>query len=649
MTNEQKIQRLKYHQELYYNGFVENVPDWLEFEPPLSDAEYDQLFDDVKSFAHNDPVITGVGAVTKKNAVKHANRMGSLAKVKDINDLKDWYKKYAKQSKRIVIMPKIDGLSLSIRYILSRINEAATRGSGDVGESVKSKVASVNGCPETLKNPNWNVEIRGEVVMPLSAFNELNRKGAGLLNPRNAAVGSLKRDDDSITATRGLKFWSYEIFGYYPTQTEKLEALAEIEGINVPDWYAVDHNGDDDLFWEEVTTYINYFEKNVRPNLDFATDGLVIALDSIQDQEDAGWASSMHHPNGKIAYKFKPEEKETEILGYHLQVGKTGRVIPVADIRPVILDGAEVSSPTLHNFGNMVDNGLFPGAIVNVVRANDVIPYIKSPVVKPVFRKNNENPVCPCCGSPTSFDGVNLWCLNEDCPARKASKIVHFIKTVECLNVGKETINRIIESGSVKNLIDLVNPDSVAEVATWMGSAKKNSREAEIVYNALKGIRNLPLNVFIESLGIHTVGTNTSKNLASVYKSVSNLVENANYDDLVNMDDIGPVTARSIMVEITEHKDEIIDLAGIIGISVQKKASDSLSGKSFLFTGTLSQPRKYFEGLVEANGGKLSGSVSKTLDYLIVGEDSGGKLAKAQKLGVKTIDETEFLKMLKGE
>lgn len=652
MTNEQKIQRLKYHQELYYNGFVENTPEWLESESPLSDTEYDELFDEVKSFAPNDPVITGVGSENKKNTVKHTVRMGSLSKVKGINDLKAWHKKYAQNSKSIVIMPKIDGLSLSVRYVLSRINEAATRGDGVKGESVKAKTGYINGCPETLKEPNRNVEIRGEVVLPLSTFNELNRNGAGLLNPRNAASGSLKQDSDSVTESRGLKFWAYDIFGQYSTQTEKLKALSKIEGLNVPDWYSVDYDGDDDLFWKEVEAYIDCFEKNIRPTLDFATDGLVIALNSIQDQEDAGWAASMHHPFGKIAYKFKPEEKETEILNYHLQVGKTGRVIPVAEIRPVIIDGVEVSCPTLHNFGNMVKNGLFPGAVVKVIRANDVIPYIKE-IIKPEFLDINKNltnayPACPCCGSETTFDGVNLWCKNDDCSARKASRIIHFIKTVECLNVGKETINRMINSGCVKSLVDLVTPSSVSEVSKWMGSAKTDSREAEIVYKALKGIRNVPLNVFIESLGIENVGKNTSKNLASVYKSLHGFVNNANLNDLLAMADIGPVTARSIMTYLLENQKDILKLGEVVGISIQKKASKKLSGISFLFTGTLSQPRKYFESLVESNDGTISGSVSKNLDYLVVGEDSGSKLAKAQKLGVKTITEKELLDMIKG-
>jgi len=645
LTLEKKIERLNYHRELYYNGTVVNVPAWLEDEPPLSDAEFDALFEEVKALAPNDPSVNDVGAIA--NGVKHEVRMGSLAKVKGLAGVKEWHGKHSRNSKDLVIMPKVDGLSLDLLYRLSGLNEASTRGNGDVGESVRDKVEHVDGCPLVLKFKDKNAEIRGEVVMPLSVFRTLNEQGEELSNPRNAAVGSLKQDDASITAKRGLKFWSYEIFGKYKTQAEKLQTLSTIEGLNVPDWYLVEYT-DDKSFWEEIEAYVKNFEKNIRPNLDYATDGLVFALNDMQDQEDAGWSSNMHHPIGKLAYKFEPEEKETTIIGYHLQVGKTGRIVPVADLDMVVLDGAEVASPTLHNFGNMVDNGLFPGAVVKVVRANDVIPYIKKEVVKPVFQTFKDYPVCPCCGSKTTFDGVNLWCENQVCPARRASQMVHFIKTVNCLNVGKTTIKKLINSGFIKDLTSLVNPESVKAVAIGMGSTRMNSREAEIVYNALKSIRNLPLPVFIEALGIHNVGKGTSKRLVNEYKTLDNLMNTANYSDLVGIDDIGPVTAKSIMDAFDRRGNEIKAVAEIVGIAVVKTASNNLNGKTFLFTGTLSQPRKYFEGLVEANGGKLCSSVSKNLNYLIVGEDSGSKLDKARKLGIPTITEEEFVAMVQG-
>jgi len=647
MTLKQLAERLNYHREFYYNGTVLNPPAWLVGEEPISDDEYDDLCSEIAAIDPNHPSLQEVGNVTGGD-VKHENRMGSLAKVKKIEDLKEWYKKYALTSNKIWIMPKYDGASLGIRY--DKIMKlAATRGNGNVGCDVTANTKVIKNVPSKIIGKK---EIRGEALMAISVFNRLNSLGQDLKNVRNAASGSLKQEDPTISAQRDLSFVAYDLIDDVERDTYA-QVLEDLTGLGFDIGYSarsfVIKNGD----FSEVEAYLQKFQEDRKnKKFDYAMDGVVVALDSLKDQHKAGWSNNGHHPNGKIAFKFDPEKKQTKVLGYTLQVGKTGRLTPVGNLEPVDLDGSEVSNATFHNFGTIIQYGLFAGAVVNVVKANDVIPYVQyKKVITPVFETfgaGNYYPKCPCCGSATVFDGVNLWCENEDCEARLSAKILHFFRITETLRIGEVTVQKLISDGLVTRLQDLFDEHrmTIPNIAKALGSSKLDSREAEVVFDALATVRNLPFNVFIEALGISKVGTNTSKKLASYYKTPENMLDTVNYDTIVNFDDIGPVTAKSIITSLEKRQEEIVFLAYKIGIVLKVATGNSLDGKSFLFTGTLSKPRKHFEDIVESNGGKLSGSVNKKLNYLIVGEDSGSKLTKAQAMGVPCLTEEEFLAML---
>jgi len=652
MTLEQLVERLNYHRDYYYNGEPpSDAPVWLQGEPPISDDEFDDLFNEVQRLDPSNPAVNDVGSVNVTGGdVKHESRMGSLSKVKKIEDIKEWFNKYAKISKKIWILPKYDGVSLKILFRNGNFELSSTRGTGLVGKNVSASAKGVKTIPSNLQE-SVTADIRGEIVMPRSVFQRLNeieiRAGREpFKNVRNAASGSLKQEDSSISASRGLVFYAYDILSDYDfdTYSLKIEFLKKL-GFDTGKMRSFEVIGND---FSEIEAYLSEFNGK-RKDLDFATDGAVIVLDSLEDQENAGWSSNNHHPNGKLAFKFESEKKQTKVLGYKLQVGKTGRIIPVGIIEPVEIDGSLISNPTFHNFGTMLQYGLFKGAVVNVKKANDVIPYVEyKKVVSPVFEKfeNGEYPRCPCCGSITEFDGVNLWCRNDDCSERFESKIIHFLKTTGCLNIGEKTVQALINSGLVKKLPDLFDDRlDTACIAKALCNSDPNAREAQIVTEAIGKIKNIPMNVFIESLSIPNVGTGTSKMLASVYPDIETFLKTASYEKLVSLSDIGPTTAESIVKAVNYRSDEIRSLASKIGIIVKKLVSSRFDGKSFLFTGTLSQGRKVYEKIVEDNGGKLSGSVSKTLDYLVVGEAAGSKLEKAKKLGVKTLTETEFMTM----
>jgi len=639
------VERLNYHREFYYNGTVKNAPAWLAGEDQISDAEFDGLVEAIAETDPNHPSIQEVGGVTADGDVVHKSRMASLAKVKKIEDINAWVKKYAVSSPIVWLLPKYDGLSCGIRYDCNKIDLAATRGDGTTGKLVTANVKAIKDVPNN-KNGLGNLEFRGEVVMPVSVFKTLNENGAGFKNPRNAASGSLKNDDPNVTASRGLSFFCYDIVDAreqlgFETFTQIQQYIKDC-GFNSGLAFRVDTSVKGAL-----ETALKDFEK-MRPGLDFQTDGAVLVLDSLADQNNAGWSNNMHHPNGKIAYKFESPSVTTTIRGYRLQVGKTGKVTPVADIDPVEIDGSTLQGPTLHNFANMIKNGFFEGAVITVKKANDVIPYIDpTKTVKPVFKDIKEYPVCPCCGNQLRYDGVNLWCDNLDCQARLESKLLHFISITNCLNVGEKTVQALVNSKSVTSIKTLLSKDlTTGRIAKALGNGDSNAREAQIVREALDEIKGLDLATFFESLAIPNVGKGTSKMLANVFKSVESFVNTCSYDKLIGLDDIGPTTAASIMSAIKNRGQEFLDLLEMIGIKEKRVSGNRLEGKSFLFTGTLSKPRKIFENLVEANGGVLKGSVSKGLDYLIVGEDAGSKTAKAEKLGIPTISEQDFMEML---
>lgn len=677
MELKELVERLNYHRDLYYKGKVTNPPAWLVNEGPISDAEFDELVAEISRIDPDNEAIEDVGSASIDGDVRHENRMGSLAKKHTVAEVKDWFRTYAKNSSVIWALPKYDGVSLACRYSENRFRLAATRGNGDVGSDVTRNAEHISNIPKKIGDSYYGLEVRGEAVMLRSVFDRLNEAGANFKNPRNACSGSLKHDDPLVSKERSLSFFGYDLIVsnnpylgtkpmYFKTYGDVLDYLKSLGfDTGITKKFCIQNQD-----FSEVENWLEKFNRE-RKNFDYQTDGVVFVLDNIEDQREAGWSNNLHHPNGKIAFKFPPESKETELLGYRLQVGKTGKITPVADIRPVMLDGSEIEGPTLHNFGNILTKGLFAGAVVSVVKANDVIPYIQK-VIKPspiYYKIQNAQdqyerdgyvtgpyivyngkiipnlPLCPCCGMETEFDGVNLWCKNPDCSARLESKVLHFLKTVDCLNVGEKTVEALVKSGYVKTLADLVKPSSVKDIAVAIGSSSTDSREAEIVYEALKGIKNLSLCVFIESLGIANCAKGTSNNLANKFKTLEAFMA-TDYNTLIAMADIGPTTAASIVSNICDRKTEILSLAERIGIKEEKLDSNKLDGKKFLITGTLSKERKVFENMIKANGGVVAGSVSKTLDYLIVGEDAGSKLAKAEKLGVKILTESEFLAML---
>ena len=653
----QRIEELKAeitkHNKAYYE----------QDNPTISDFEYDELFRELKKleelypeYATPDSPTQKVGSQTsdKFKEIKHKYRLYSLDNSNNPDDLKKWYerikKDYPNEIIDVVTELKIDGLACALSYKNGILTTGATRGDGIVGEVITDNIKQIKNIPQKLSKP-MNIEVRGEVYMPVSSFEKLNENqrlegGKEFANPRNAAAGSLRQDNSEITGKRDLKFFAYAaVFpdGNSPkTHYDILTLLRELG-------FTVNENA---KLHDNIISVLQYCEfwETERQKLDYATDGIVVKLNDINKQTESGYTARA--PKWATAYKFPPEEIETTLLEIELSVGKTGALTPVAILDPVQLAGTIVKRASLHNFEEIERLGINIGDKVIIKKAAEIIPKVikKSPnstdngyFTQPEF--------CPCCGSKlVKPEGeVVLYCPNAlSCPAQIKGRIEFWCSKegMDIDGMGESIVDNAVEKGLIKDVADIYSLTE-SELMT-LDLIKEKSAQ-----NLLKSInesKSRTLKKFLTSLSIKLVGKETAELIAREFITLEN-VKNATKEQLVSIDGIGEKVADSVVEFFSDEKNknllEKLKTRGVVPQNADSETvSDKLKNKTFVITGTLSKPRNDFEAIIKSMGGKVSSSVSKKTDYVLCGENPGSKFDKATSLGVIILNEVEFKNLI---
>lgn len=642
-------EKVKYHSDLYYN----------KAEPEVSDAEFDAMVSELREMVADakkagdenleeaEEALAGVGSVPSYGKkVKHSQVMGSLDKETESEKIVEWARKHSAKGVALVIGPKIDGTSLRLNYETGKMKEAATRGDGAVGQDVTDNVVQIKSISKTLKS-GVTVEVRGEVYMKKSTYKRLAESGERLFaNPRNAAAGSLMAKDPEVTGRRDLDFFVHDVIvkgKVFKTEQEKARWMKD----NMPELIPVPVTEVDPELFEGVAAE---WEKD-RPTLDFEIDGLVAALESIEDQEEAGWNGK--RPRGKMAFKFAPEQKFARVVGIDWQVGRTGKLTPMCRIEPTLIAGSTVSNITLHNAAMLTEKDVVTGDTVLIEKAGDIIPQVvrvvcrnNRPVVHSSSPKAKSYPTtCPSCGAPVEEDerGVNLWCKGVMCPAKLEGRVLHYIKSLDILGVGDGIVSGLCQAGYVKDVPDLyyMTMEQVKEVTG-------GTRAAEKVIKAILEKSTISLATFLDSLGIDGLGTTTSKLVAKKFKTLKQVMFTQNPLVFQSIEGIGDLTAKKIIDGLNAMAPMIEKLLKAIDVEDVKDTQGKLTGKSFCLTGAMSKPRKDIEKAVELEGGECKSSVGKGLDYLVQADENStsSKSEKAKKCGTKVISENMLWRMM---
>ncbi|MDO5510440.1 MAG: NAD-dependent DNA ligase LigA [Weeksellaceae bacterium] len=645
------------HNHLYY----------LEDNPEINDREFDLLLKELQQleelhpelYDSNSPTMRVGGGINKNfETIAHNRRMYSLSNTYNLQELQDWYNRIVKHvgtDVSLVCELKYDGASISLTYEDGQLLRALTRGDGTSGDDVTANVRTIRSVPLQLHGEfPEKFDIRGEILLSHSAFAKINaeREQLGLelyMNPRNTASGTLKLQDSAEVAKRSLTAYMYGMVAdQLPVDThwEALE-LARSLGFKVPETAALCEN------LEDVITYIQHWDE-ARHTLEVETDGVVVKVNSLTLQEDLGYTAKA--PRWATAYKFQAEQVVTKLASVSYQVGRTGAVTPVANLEPVLIAGTIVKRASLHNADIIAQLDLHLNDWVQVEKGGEIIPKIVG--VELANRDPNAEPVtfishCPDCGSAlTRIEGeAAYYCPNEElCPTQMKGKIEHFVsrKAMDIESLGAETISLLFDQGLIRHAEDLYH----LEKTQLLKLDRIGEKSAQNILDAIANSTTVPYHRVLFALGIRYVGETVAKLLAESFTTFQSLQE-ATKDDLAAVPGIGTRIAESVYNYFQEpaviQRIQMLTDAGVQTQAQQRELlSESLAGKTFLFTGKLEIfNRDTAKENVEKHGGKIISSVSKNLDFLVVGENAGSKLAKAQQLGtVRILTEAEFLEMI---
>lgn len=667
--NEAKRKIEKLRKEINYHNYLYYVLD----QPKISDSEYDQLFRELENLEKQFPQLVtpdsptqrvGAPPLEKFKEVTHKIPMLSLSNAftqEEAIDFDRRVKKFLGTTDDIeyVVEPKIDGLGISLIYENGVFTKGATRGDGVTGEDVTINLKTIKSIPlrllEEKEKAPQRIEIRGEVYMKIKEFERLNKerqkRGEPLFaNPRNAAAGSVRQLDSKITASRPLDIFCYavgEVVGItFSTHWEMLETF-KAWGLKVNPLIekVKDING--------VLRYHDQMQKK-RNTLEYEIDGIVVKVNRIDLQKKLGTIS--RSPRWALAYKFPAHQVTTKILDIIAQVGRTGAITPVAIMEPVEVGGVTVSRATLHNQDEIDRLDVRIGDTVVIQRAGDVIPEVVGVIKEKRTgkeKKYNLPDKCPVCGSPVykSPDEAVARCIGISCPAQLKETIIHFASrnAMNIEGLGTKHIEQMVDKKLIRDVGDLyyLTKEDILKLERMADKSATN------IINAIEKSKSTTLPRLIFGLGIRHVGEHIAKLLAQEFGSIEKLAS-ANREQLLQIQEIGPEIAESILRFFSDKKNlQVIEKLKNAGITYKKPQPPKVSiltGKTFVFTGTLADfTREEAEGLVESLGGKISSSVSKNTDYVVVGTEPGSKLQKAKELGIKTITEEEFKKMITPE
>lgn len=650
-------------------------------DPIASDEEYDTLYHAVVAYEAQNPSHIAKDSPTQRVGDKilesfekstHIKRMWSLDDVFNTNELQEWIAR-AKRGLGLdssaplafSISPKFDGASLNLLYENGILKSAATRGDAFVGENVTQNAKTIPSIPLSIAYQG-RIEIRGECVISKNDFEKLNlerlQKGESLFaNPRNCAAGSLRQLDSKITASRGLQFipWGVgacevEDFMQFAKRLMRLDSNSHWDSF-FAFMEAIYTLGFQKPPFIEFCTDFNSIEnayKNLiakRDSYPIMLDGMVINVDSLSAQEQLGF--TIKSPRFACAYKFPAIEKRAKILAITLQVGRTGVVTPVAELEPILLEGARISRATLHNFDEMQRKDIQINDSVVLIRSGDVIPKIIKSL--PALRNGTQYPCaipthCPICKSVLLVEEKLIKCQNLSCPARVKNAIVHFAskKALNIDGLGDKIVESLFEKGKIKSVEDIFR----LQIHDLEGLEGFKAKKIQNLLSAIAATRGVELWRFINALGIEHIGEGASKKLASTYGLE---FYTKTYEDFIALDGFGAEMAASLVEFCAVNQARIESLLQSIAPTFKNAESlhdstlnSKVAGKTFVITGTLSKRREEYQELLESLGAKVSGSVSKKTDFLLCGEDAGSKLAKAQELGVQIINETGLQELL---
>jgi len=647
-------EKLRHHEHLYH------VLD----SPEITDAEFDAMMRELKALetAHpelitSDSPTQRVGGKPREGFVKvpHSSPMLSLDNALGEEELRAFDQRVrgllkADEKYAYVAELKMDGVSMAVQYRDGKLAQAVTRGDGTIGEDVTENARTIRAIPLLLRGHAENREVRGEVVLNRKAFDKLNAdqeaQGARLFaNPRNAAAGSLRVLDPAITASRRLEYFTYFLFSdgapVHKTQWEALEALKKLG-------FKVNPNS---RRFEDIDALVAFCKdwEEKRDSLPFEIDGVVIKVDSVEQQNRLGWTAKA--PRWAIAYKFPARQEETLLESIEVNVGRTGAVTPWARLKPVNIGGVTVSRATLHNEDEIERLGVQGGDRVLVERAGDVIPKVVRVIRHGEHRMPFRMPKhCPVCGGEiVRAEGEAISrCINTNCPARLKESVLHFAArgVMDIDGMGEALVSQLVDSGLVKNVADLYR----LKLEDLVELERMGEKSAEKLLANIESSRQQPLPRILSGLGIPFVGERTAQFLADAFGDLDKIAT-ADEEELQRAEEVGPKVSGSIRRFFHEKRNQ--DLIERLReerlpfkYQARRKIRGPLAGMSFVLTGTLPNlSREEAENLIEGAGGKVSSSVSKKTSYVVAGADPGSKLDKANTLGVEVIDEAALRKL----
>lgn len=612
--------------------------------PLISDKQYDDLYYELVALEKelgvtlDDSPTKQVGDVVldKFVKVKHEKKLYSLNKANTKEELSTWYNDMVSLgARKFSVEYKYDGLRVVARYENGLLKNCATRGNGIVGEDITAQVRTIKNVPQIISYKG-KVTVMGEVLMRLSVLEEYNKtSNEPLKNARNAAAGALRNLDTSVTASRNLDAFMYDILlreDPIASQTEANNFLKE-NGFDTFNFYNLVEKFDD------IWALIERVDK-IKSDLDILIDGMVIKVDDYVVRERAGYTEK--YPKWAIAYKFEAVELTSKVKDIIWQVGRTGKLTPVCEIEPIELAGATVSRATLNNYDDIIRKDVAIGSTVFVRRSNEVIPEILGVAEHFDSSVKIEKPThCPCCGSTLKYDDVNIYCTNYYCKERTIARISHFVSK-NAMNIEN------LSEKTIENMYDILGLKSVDELYTLTSddlsklTAFKDKKTNKIL-EAIEKSKNTELSNFIYSLSINGVGQKTAKDIASTFGSLGAIM-NADFDSLVAIKDVGETIANNI-IDFFKNAENVALIDKLLALGIKIESASDLSiggsifeGKTIVLTGTLeNMSRDEASMYLERLGAKVTGSVSKKTDYVLAGENAGSKLTKAESLGVKII------------
>ncbi|HTG10643.1 MAG TPA: NAD-dependent DNA ligase LigA [Candidatus Eisenbacteria bacterium] len=652
-------QQLNRHNHLYY----------AENRPEISDAEYDRLWRELVALEQAHPELITPDSPTQRPGgrraetfapVEHLVAMLSLDNAMTVEELQEFEARIRRAQPGLtpayVCEPKIDGLGVALLYERGRFVRGATRGDGRIGEDITQNLRTIKAIPAMLSGPlkgAVKLEVRGEVYMPREAFARFNTglEEAGqpvFANPRNAAAGAVRQKDPGVTASRPLAIFLYHVSVLEPpgfhSQWERLEALRQ-------SGFPVNPRSQRAATLDEVAAYCRGLEAD-RDALDYDADGVVVKVDDLEQQRRLG--ATAHHPRWAIAYKFTARQATTRVLGITINVGKSGALTPTAQLEPVELAGVTVSNVSLHNEDEVRRKDVRVGDTVLVERAGDVIPYL----VQVVTDKRPPDAVpftmpthCPACGGLAArVEGEAVWrCTNTACPAQLKERLFHWgsRRAMDIEGLGEVIIGQLVDRQLVRDFADLYALD----VDTLAGLERLAKKSAQNLHRAIEASKTRGLTRLLNALGIRMVGERAAQLLAARFGTMERLLA-ATEADINEIYGLGPQIAQAVTTFLAEPRNRAtIERLAAAGVAMTEEGHTEgprpLDGKSLVLTGGLaSLSRDQAKDLVIRLGGRVTGSVSKKTDYVVVGEDAGSKADDAKRLGVTTLDEAAFLKLV---